>query len=151
MAYENRRMDVKVPGIIALILPPIFVIARLWIRLAITKLFGIDDWMILASMVWSPSKPKILKFAIICREDLVASRKTQLMIPDILCCNVCGASHWLELPKRNIAVGTCSQFESDPLRIWNAREGYSARQSCFGTEGSDLFPKACSGWLAMTD
>lgn len=58
MAYENRSMSVKVPGIIAMILPPIFVIARLWIRLAITKLFGIDDWMILASMVRSPSTSK---------------------------------------------------------------------------------------------
>lgn len=61
MAYENRSMNVKIPGIIAMILPPLFVTARLWIRLAITKLFGIDDWMILASMVWSPSTSKLFK------------------------------------------------------------------------------------------
>lgn len=87
-------MNVKVPGIIAMILPPLFVIARLWIRLAITKLFGIDDWMILASMVRSPSNPKLLQCAIICSEVLVAPRETQLTMPDIFSCNVCSASHW---------------------------------------------------------
>lgn len=61
MAYENRSLNVKVPGIIAMILPPFFVIARLWIRLAITKLIGIDDWMIMASMVCGHSTSKLFK------------------------------------------------------------------------------------------
>lgn len=88
-------MSVKIPSIIAMILPPSFVIARLWIRLAITKWFGIDDWMILASMVWSPSTqcPRALPVLFIHREDFVVSSASQLKILDILSCNVVGASH----------------------------------------------------------
>lgn len=87
-------MNVKIPGIIAMVLPPLFVIARLWIRLAITKLFGIDDWMILASMVRPPSTSRLFKSHSPGAEDLVTPSANQLKILDILACNVCGASHW---------------------------------------------------------
>lgn len=51
---ENRSILVKVPVMVSLVVGPIFIVTRLWIRLAMTKFFGIDDWMILGSMV-SPS------------------------------------------------------------------------------------------------
>lgn len=54
MAFETRSLIVKIPAMIALVLPPIFVITRLWIRLAMTRSFGVDDWMILASVVFIP-------------------------------------------------------------------------------------------------
>lgn len=54
MVSENRSILVKVPVIVSLVVGPVFIVTRLWIRLAITKFFGIDDWMILGSMV-SPS------------------------------------------------------------------------------------------------
>lgn len=51
MGSENRSMLVKVPAIVSLVVGPIFVVTRLWTRLAMTKFFGIDDWVILGSMV----------------------------------------------------------------------------------------------------
>lgn len=51
MGSENRSMLVKVPAIVSLVVGPIFIVTRLWTRLAMTKFFGIDDWMILCSMV----------------------------------------------------------------------------------------------------
>lgn len=54
MVSENRSILIKVPVIVSLVVGPVFIVTRLWIRLAITKFFGIDDWMILGSMV-SPS------------------------------------------------------------------------------------------------
>lgn len=137
MGSENQSILVKVPAIVSLVVVPVFIITRLWIRLAMTKFFGIDDWMILGSMV----SPSHLSSCSVYLEGWLNTQISSILMSTML---LNGKSRW------TIAAVNASSWpvQSHSLWIWNAWTWNHAKaKPGYGFEGKANIPwDLCKVW-----